>query len=286
MLTSHRKWLLTTGGLLAMWPTISTASAQDPAAPQGAAPVRATAASAPAEAGTPKASSIFLPAAAQPGAQPEVLPPATPTGPAPAPAAPAATPAAATPAAPGSPPGRPLTSLERCKYYNQACWLGFPEYFKGPPLGASVFQANQAQVANGDAARMTLYHYDFDPDGEHLTLRGRDRLVQIVATMPSNGFPLIIERTPANPALAEKRRLVVLNELAHGPFPVPDERVLIGIPLPNGLSGREAVLIYGNLLSQTASKGPTVLIGGFQSGGVTIGTATGGGGSAAAPPPP
>jgi hypothetical protein len=172
-------------------------------------------------------------------------------------------------------PGRPLNFHERCKANAQACFLGFPEYFNAPPLGASIDAAYRTHVANGDAARMVLYQYDFDATGAHLTLRGRDRLAQIASMLPCNNFPIVIERTLCDPRLAEKRREFVLNELALGPFPVPPERVLIGPPLANGLSGKEAALIAANLLAQTAAKGPPVPIGG--------GTVGGSGGGAALP---
>jgi hypothetical protein len=174
-----------------------------------------------------------------------------------------------------------MTWWERCKLRNQECWLGFPEYFVPPPLGTSIIRTYQAHVANGDAARQVLYHYDFEPDGEHLTLRGHDRLAEITAMLQYNGFPVVIERTPANPALAEKRRQVVLNELARGQFPVPAERVLIGQPLANGLRGPEAVVIYRNLLSQTAAKGPPIAVSGGTVGPVG---GEGGGGTGGATP--
>src|SRR5205807_1939184 len=140
-------------------------------------------------------------------------------------------------------------------------------YFQAPPLGHSIALHYQTNVANADAARMVLYQYDFLPGGEQLSLRGRDRLAQIATMLPCNGFPIIIERIPTNPRLAEGRRLAVLNELAQAPFPVPAERVLIGPPIAVGLAGTEAVLVYGNLITQTAGRGPSVTgVGGAASG--------------------
>src|SRR5262249_56057796 len=115
----------------------------------------------------------------------------------------------------------------------QAHLFGWPSEFKRPPLGQSVYDNYQVQVANGDAARMVLYDYDFVGCGAHLNLKGKDRLGQIAAMLPSNFFPIVIERTPANPALAEARRLEVLSLLAQGPFPIPPERLGIPPPPPN-----------------------------------------------------
>ena len=63
-----------------------------------------------------------------------------------------------------------------------------------------------------------------------------------------NGFPVIVERTPANPALADARRLAVLKQLTKGGITISPERVVIGAPIANGLRGSEAEIIYQNLL--------------------------------------
>jgi hypothetical protein len=151
------------------------------------------------------------------------------------------------------------------------CFLGYEEEFVARPLGESANQNIQVQAANGAAARMVLYRYDFLACGPGLTLRGKDQLAKIVARSAHNGFPIVIERTPECPGLAEARRLVVLNELAHGPIPVPPERVVIGPPLAIGLRGIDAVLIHDNLLKLT-QQGPQ----GGISGGAAVRTPAGG----------
>jgi len=110
-------------------------------------------------------------------------------------------------------------------------------------------------VENGVAARMTLYDYDFLCGTEQLNLRGKDRLFQIALLLGHNTHPLVIERTPHAPGLAEARRLAVLLALNQCPVPVPPERVVIGHPLAVPLPGWEAVFIYQNLESRTLSGG-------------------------------
>jgi hypothetical protein len=124
-----------------------------------------------------------------------------------------------------------------------------------PPLGASVYAHYYTHVANGEAARMVLYDYDFVPGGAALNCRGQDRLAQIQALMSHNCYPVVVERTSYCPPLADARRLAVLNELGHGPFPTPPERVVIGPPIAIGLQGVEAEIIYLNLLRQTLNRG-------------------------------
>jgi hypothetical protein len=160
-------------------------------------------------------------------------------------------------------PTRP-SFWQRCRRNLQDCFLGYPEEFTAPALGQFLYAHGKTQVANGDAARMTLYRYDFEEGREGLNLRGRDQLAKIETMLPQNFFPVVIERTPDAPALAESRRRQVLNLLARGPFPVPPERVMIGVPMPAGLSGVEAEIIYRNLLTQT------------QNAGVSTGSTTGG----------
>jgi hypothetical protein len=143
----------------------------------------------------------------------------------------------------------------RCKYALQKCMFGFPEEFEARPLGESVYRHYDTHVANGEAARMVLYQYDFVPGGEGLNYRGLDRVAQIQALLPRNAFPVVIERTPDCPPLAEARRVAVLNALGHGPFPIPPERVLVGPPIALGLQGVEAEVIYRNQINVIRSYG-------------------------------
>jgi hypothetical protein len=165
---------------------------------------------------------------------------------------------------------------QRCRQNLQKCFIGFPEEFKAPPLGQFVYLFGRTEVANGDAARMTLYHYDFQEGRAALTSRGKDQLAKITGLLPQNFFPIVIERTTDVPELAEARRRVVLGALAKGTFPVPPERVVIGIPTANGLNGVEAEIIYRTLKTQTENGG--VISG--QPGSLIQGTGVGGFGGA------
>jgi hypothetical protein len=165
---------------------------------------------------------------------------------------------------PETAPLRRPSVLERWTAALQACLFGYPEEFQAPPLGETIGRHFRTEVANGEAARMVLHHYDFDCDGKELNQRGKDHLAKIICMVPRNFFPIIVERTPLNPGLAEARRVAVLNELSRAAFPVPPERVLIGPPLSNSLSGVEALLVYQNLLQQTSagSRGSAGAVGG------------------------
>jgi hypothetical protein len=137
----------------------------------------------------------------------------------------------------------------------QECAIGYPEEFNELPLGKRVFEHATTQIANATAARMVLYDYDFLEGSSRLNLSGQDKLDEIAAKLPTNFFPIIIERTPKTPGLAQARQAAVLAALASGPFPVPRERVVVGRPIANGLSGQEAILVNFNQLGLTAAGG-------------------------------
>jgi hypothetical protein len=134
----------------------------------------------------------------------------------------------------------------KCKCQDH--WWGYPEEFEESPLGASLRAQATTMVANGQAAQMMLYEYDFVEGQPHLNLRGLDQLVKMAHLLAINPAPLVIERTPCYPGLAEARRVAILNELSHGNCPVPPERVVIGPSLTRGLTGPEADLEYRNFL--------------------------------------
>jgi hypothetical protein len=178
---------------------------------------------------------------------------------------------------------RPLPWWKRCKIGLCSC-LGKESEFEPVPFGASIYTTYRRHVENGDAARMVLYHYDFVDNTATLNTKGQDQLAKIAAMLTQNGFPVIIERTPSNPQLAEARRLAILMELGQEGKIIQAERVTIGAPIANGLRGSEAEVIYQNLISQTHERG---LVTGAASGllGAPIagGGGTGGGTGASTP---
>src|SRR5262245_58325849 len=139
------------------------------------------------------------------------------------------------------PPVDQRSLLRRWLDHLQDCFLGYPEEFREPMLGRSVYAHYKTHVANAEAARMVLYQYDFVDGCGLLNPHGRERLEQIAAMLPRTFFPVVIE--PCAPDLDESRRLAVLNELARCPFPIPPERVVVGRPTAIPLSGPEAVRI-------------------------------------------
>jgi hypothetical protein len=219
-------------------------------------------------AGGPAASAQEGPAAAAPLPAPTLPGPVVDGGPVPAPM-----PAPGGPEiGPSVPPAAPAAGgctcgdrrgLSRWRWHRRNCkrllqdhFMGYAEEFNEWPLGESAYAHARTQVANGLAARMVFYHYDFVDGTSQLNTRGRDKLATVAATLPTNFFPIVVERTPKEPGLDQSRKSVLLAELGRGNFPVPAERVLIGPRISNGMTGFEALYaIYPAQISNLASGG-------------------------------
>jgi hypothetical protein len=158
---------------------------------------------------------------------------------------------------------------EVCRRKAQAKCLGFLEEFNEWPLGSALYAHGRTEVSNGKAARFAFYHYDFVDGTNQLNTRGQDKLARMIPQLGSTFYPIVVERTLTTPGLDESRRAAIIGELAAGPFPVPPERVAVGVPIPRGLSGEESVVIYGNQLNHLLTSGNAI---GSTS---TSGTATG-----------
>ncbi len=115
-------------------------------------------------------------------------------------------------------------------------------------------------TANGAAARLTLYNYDFVQGSSELSPRGAEQLAKLVPQLLASPFPLIVERTPPTPAWRQARRELVATRLAQGPCPLPPDRVLVGVPIATGMTGVDAQIIAGNALGRVQQYGPPIPI--------------------------
>ncbi len=153
-----------------------------------------------------------------------------------------------------------------------------PHFVKLPPVvppaaGENVNNFWAIQIANGEAARMVLYHFDFVPGQPELTSRGTRQLSKFADMLQQTPHTLIIQPSPELPRLDELRRDHVLNALAMMDVHVPEERVIIRIPPTRGLDGIDAEAIHlkqlgltsgsaGSQSSQTPQVTPVVAPGG------------------------
>ncbi|MBC8117925.1 MAG: hypothetical protein H7062_26335 [Candidatus Saccharimonas sp.] len=163
----------------------------------------------------------------------------------------------------------------RFKQRCQAKYWGYPEEFCEPPLGSMLLGYQMTQVANGQAARMALYQYDFLPASDQLNARGKAQLAKIAIWLPTNAFPVFVEPTPASPDLDERRRLAVWHELSTNHFSIPSGGVIVGRPNVRGLDAGDALLLDRNRLGLTASRGISSGGGGASVTSTSTGGATG-----------
>ena len=131
----------------------------------------------------------------------------------------------------------------------------YQEVFLPPPLGTLVNAHMHTQIANGEAAMMVLYRYDFIPGTNQPNAAGMERLNKIAAMLPRTPFPVVIEPVAGNPLLSEARQQQVIALLCQLPFPFPPERVVLANAANKGLHGPDSELIYRNLEILTGSGG-------------------------------
>ena len=132
-----------------------------------------------------------------------------------------------------------------------------PHFIKLPPVeppaaGENVNTFWAIQIANGEAARMVLYHFDFVPGQPELTARGTRQLSRFADMLQQTPHSLILQPSPEQPRLDELRRVHVLNVLAMMDVHVPEERVIIRIPQTRGLDGIDAEAIQLKQLGLTS----------------------------------
>jgi hypothetical protein len=135
-------------------------------------------------------------------------------------------------------------------------FIGYPETFIEPPLGAYINRQFAVQVSKADAHRFTVYHSDFLPGTDLFSPIGASRFNLMYGRLAGWTGPIFVEWTPDRPELAESRRRAILATLAAAGNPLPAERVVIGpSPYPGGL-GTEAIGNFNNMLGRSISASP------------------------------
>lgn len=164
----------------------------------------------------------------------------------------------------------PVPAGDSCRWDDQGhcdagpgtCGAGYGCWQVDParPFGASLNAHFATQIANGRAAQLVLYRYDFHDDqradASALNRFGQRRLRRLIPLLQGCSWPLIIEPVPGHLELAEARRQYVLQCLSvKMQVPMDESRVIVADPPAAGLSGVEAVLVDKSLIEQTRSQG-------------------------------
>ncbi len=138
----------------------------------------------------------------------------------------------------------------------QDSFIGYPENFVEPPLGQYVNEQMAVQVAKANTHRFTLYRSDFLPGTAQFSPSGASRFNIMAARIPAWMGPIMIEWTPDAPAVAEERRLVVLQTMQRAGLPVVAERVVVGPSPYPGAMGVEAVNHNSNIIVRNGGAAP------------------------------
>jgi hypothetical protein len=127
-------------------------------------------------------------------------------------------------------------------------FIGYPEYFAVPPLGASLYGTLGLMRARADGHRFALYRSDVAGATASLTPAGAQRLGLLASRLPGWPGPVVIEWTPEAPALAEARRATILAALHGSGIPIGADRVAIGPSPYPGLLGTDAANNYDTMI--------------------------------------
>ena len=152
--------------------------------------------------------------------------------------------------------------------YKDYYWGNVPE-FNERPFGSQMLAVRDMQIANGLAAQLALYEYDFvDPavvkpgdavSAARLTQRGEFQLRTIADKLQLVHSPVIVQPTGDRALDAARLDFVVARLQSLVPFPVLEESVVLGVPNLRPLDGVESLILYNNLLKQTSAGGGVLL---------------------------
>jgi hypothetical protein len=134
-------------------------------------------------------------------------------------------------------------------------FVGYPDTFMEPPLGFYVNEQLGVQVAKANTHRFTFYRSDFLPGSTVFSPAGASRFNIMSRRIPGWMGPITVEWTPDQPALAEQRRLAVLETLQKAGAPLLADRVVVAPSPYPGARGVDAININGNTILRNQGAG-------------------------------
>lgn len=139
-----------------------------------------------------------------------------------------------------------------CNHTEKTCNRpGCEEVEKGAipqPVGTFTRRDYAKQTEKGAADAFVIYYNEWLDGQTVLGPFGADHLVRIVSCVGSTSYPVVIQKDPDQPRLAEERRRVVINELLRAGVVDAAARVVVDRPAAEGLFGVEAERIYPQLI--------------------------------------
>ncbi|HMP16002.1 MAG TPA: hypothetical protein PKD72_03180, partial [Gemmatales bacterium] len=133
------------------------------------------------------------------------------------------------------------------------CWNGDVDRFADIPPGAipepphsTVRRHWDTQAAKAEADDFVFYRHEFYMDGKELGPYGQYHVRLIANRLQEVPFPVLIQAVP-DARLNEARRQTVILALKRAGLDDIDQRVIVGFPEAEGMSGEEAERVNASL---------------------------------------
>jgi hypothetical protein len=133
------------------------------------------------------------------------------------------------------------------------CWDTGVDRFADIPPGAipeppqeTVHRFFETQQAKAEADDFVFYRHEFYMDGKDLGPYGQYHLRLVANRISTVPFPILIQAVP-DAKLNESRRQTVILALKRAGLDDIDQRVIVGFPEAEGMSGEEAERVNASL---------------------------------------
>ena len=155
------------------------------------------------------------------------------------------------------------SSWSRYKARRQEQYWGYPEYFDEVGFGVLSTELIRPQVLRGEAARLTIYEYDFFTGTARLNQRGVQRVLHLAQQAAVTGQTIVVQSL--GDELDHQRHQSVLAMAAT--TQLKPAQVVSGTPIAAGVSGEEALIHRSTALDNVREYGVRQFQFGSDSGG-------------------
>lgn len=129
--------------------------------------------------------------------------------------------------------------VDNCSTVAKGAW---PE-----PSGIFAREYQKRQTTKAEMDDFVIYNQEWYMNGKELGPYGQYHLDLIIQRLPTVPFPIVVQ-IGDNPELNKARWEAVVLSLSAAGVPQPENRVMLGRPIAEGLWGEEAPRIYGQMI--------------------------------------
>jgi hypothetical protein len=125
------------------------------------------------------------------------------------------------------------------------------------PVGQVTDSFWETQQANAEAADFIFYDHEFRGNTEQLSPGAKKHLEQVALRLEHVPFPVVIEQSMHNaaPELDQRRRQMIVEQLARMGALNVEERVIVANAFPEGYTGIESESSYYNVVGDAFTGG-------------------------------